>query len=291
MKKNTFEVPYNFEMDMIDFYKQNANHVRFLFLPPFKDDSPNTRTIIQSDTIVEGMSYMPSTREEYEKHLGVIKSASLKFVVLWQTPKVLTPEFLDYYVSLGACGFIVATDENAKIVKSYDSNLIVVCSIVQRLVQGISSHDFTYYDYVVLYYPFNRALDVFKKLKSLKNKLVIMPNTVCPTDCPAIHHWFPSKEHPFDENTCMVTKRMDRSSYIFPEHLYLFDEYVAGYKLQGREFPTKMLKHFCTDYFTRKSGDIATMSQEYMNMLRVEIDRIGLKSYYNVKTPEIIDTI
>lgn len=33
MNSKTFEVPYNFDVDMIEFYKQNANHVRFLFLP------------------------------------------------------------------------------------------------------------------------------------------------------------------------------------------------------------------------------------------------------------------
>lgn len=291
MKMKPFEVPYNFDMDMINFYKQNANHVRFLFLPPYKEDSINTRTIIQSDTALDGMCYMPTSRMEYEKHLRAIKAASLEFVVLWQTSKTLTEDFLDYYISLGACGFIVATDENARIIKNYDSQLIVVCSIVQRLLKDISKKNFVNYDYVVLYYPFNRSLNVFEKLKALKEKLVIMPNTVCPTECPAMHHWFPTKENPFDERNCLVIKRMDRSSYIFPEHLYLFDEYVSGYKLQGREFPTEMLKHFCEDYFARKSGDIATMSQEYMNILRADINRMGIMPYYNVKTPEIIDII
>ena len=46
----TFELPYNYDMDMIDFYQQNAKHARSLFLPPYKVDSSNTLTIIHSDT-------------------------------------------------------------------------------------------------------------------------------------------------------------------------------------------------------------------------------------------------
>lgn len=83
----TFELPYNYDMDMIDFYQQNAKHVRSLFLPPYKVDSSNTLTIIRSDTTIDDKRYMPTSREDYEKHLKAIRTAALEFVVLWQLPK------------------------------------------------------------------------------------------------------------------------------------------------------------------------------------------------------------
>lgn len=90
----------------------------------------------------------------------MIKERNLRFVVLWQDRKsVISNEVLDYYTKLGACGFIIANDENAKIIKTYDSNLLVISSIVQRLCKGISKKNFEYYDYCVLIYPFNRSLD------------------------------------------------------------------------------------------------------------------------------------
>lgn len=83
----TFELPYNYDMDMIDFYQQNAKHARSLFLPPYKVDSSNTLTIIRSDTTIDDKCYMPISREDYEKHLKAIRTAALEFVVLWQFPK------------------------------------------------------------------------------------------------------------------------------------------------------------------------------------------------------------
>jgi hypothetical protein len=55
------------------------------------------------------------------------------------SPKALTVEILDYYVSLGVCGLIVATDENAKNIKNYNISfqlyrrfVALVCQIVPR---------------------------------------------------------------------------------------------------------------------------------------------------------------
>ena len=81
---------------------------------------------------------MPNTREEYEYHLRRIKEAGLRFVILWQVYEHdLSIEMLDYYSGLETSGFIVANDKNAALIKQYNPQLLVICSIVQRTCYNI----------------------------------------------------------------------------------------------------------------------------------------------------------
>lgn len=243
---------------------------------------------------------MPQSREEYEHHIFKIVDAGLRYVVLWQLPNcIISTEMLDYYCRLFTSGFIIGNDRNARIIKEYGQNLLVVGSLVQRLCANVSKMDFRYYDYVLLYYPFNRSLDAIKRLPNIKDKIVIMPNTFCHIDCPSIHHWFPTQDRPFIlDRDCMVLKDNEgytkKCGFIFPEHLFLFDDYVGGYKLLGREYTTSFLKQVCEVYFKRKSAiDIVSslLGDEITNRLQDEMQRLTLEEYYNVKTNDIIGII
>ncbi|GEM_PF-909306 len=288
--KNKFEVPYNFDEEIIPYYKHYLPYVNFLFLPPYSEDLMNTRTYLQSNK--KNFSYMPQTREEYEYHLNLIKANKLRFVVLWQDRKnVISKEYLDYYTNLGACGFIIANDENAKIIKEYDSKLLVISSIVQRLCKGISTKNFDYYDYCVLFYPFTRSLNAIKKLSKLKDKLVLMPNTHCHTDCQGIQHWFIEDIRTFEfDKHCPAYNDSTKSTFIYPEHLYLFDNYIGGYKLQGREYPTDIIITNCEAYFNRITPKtlISPFLQEELQKLHKES---SLDDYYNFQTKNIISLI
>lgn len=290
-----FEVPYNFNESLIPFYKRYASHISYLFLPPYKDDLINTRTSIE--TRKKGRCYMPQSREEYEFHLNKIVEAGLRYVVLWQVKDcIITSELLKYYHDLNTTGFIIGDDRNAKVIKDYDSSLVVICSLVQRVCTDIRKKDFSNYDYVLLYYPFNRSLDALKELTEIRDKIVIMPNTLCHIDCPSIHHWFPSKERPFvQERDCLVLTDsegyINNCGFISPEHLCLFDDYVAGYKLQGREYTTDLLRYICELYFKRKSPQKllqALLGEDLANEMSEELFRRTPDNYYNVKTPDII---
>ena len=240
---------------------------------------------------------MPRSREEYETHLRKITAAGLRYVVLWQEyERNITKDILDYYCGLNASGFIVANDGNAAFIKNYDKNILVICSVVQRVCIDILRRDLSNYDYVILYYPFNRSLDALKLLSPVKEKIVIMPNTLCNINCPSIHHWFPTTERPFvAERDCwMNLNTVDKCGLIFPEHLYLFDNYVGGYKLQGREYSTQTIKYVCQYYFNRKGATEFVepffrkdMAEKIKKLVR---DMVPEK-YYNTKTPEIIDEI
>ena len=292
-----FEVPYNFSLALLPYYKRNMERINFLFLPPYREDSINTRSSIE--TAKRGRCYMPTTRAEYEHHLQSIVSSGLRYVVLWQSDNVISEQILNYYCNLGASGFIIANDCNAKIIKDFNPSLLVVASLVQRLCSGITQRDFHYYDYVLLYYPFNRSLEGLKRLSFIKDKLVLMPNTFCHVNCPSMHHWFPSKEKSFNpKRDCMALRDSDsyavHSGLISPDHLYLFDQYVSGYKLEGREYSTKVIKFLCDSYFNRNSGKemMETMlGNDIAKGIINEMDSMPLEDYYNRKTTDILDVL
>lgn len=286
--KKSFEVPYNFDKSLVKFYKKHTHCINFLYLPPYKDDSINTRSSIQTKT--KGHCYMPLSREEYEDHLSYIVSSGLRFVVLWQdSHSVISKENLVYYTGLGASGFIIANDANAKIIKEFSPSLLVICSLVQRLRHDIQKRDFTYYDFIVLYYNFNRSLDALKELGYIKDKIVLMPNTLCHIECPSMHHWFPSKTRPFDPHKDCWTRidTLDKCGFIFPEHLHLFDEYVGGYKIQGREYPTEAIKFLCHFYFEEEfyKDFITPFLREDMAAKLFDLAHgDSLERYYNIKS-------
>lgn len=290
-----FEVPYNFSYTLIKFYKRYSSFISYLFLPPYKDDSINTRTVIE--TKKKGRCYMPQSRDEYENHIHEILKAGLKCVVLWQElDNIITEKELGYYHDLGVSGFIIGNDANAKIIKNFDPNLIVIASLVQRISSNLLSRDFSKYDYVLLYYSFNRSLDALKQLSFMKHKIILMPNSLCNIDCPSIHHWFPTEVHPFvKRRDCMIITDKEhyisRCGFISPQHLYLFDDFVGGYKLQGREYSTELVEYICQVYFKRESpkellddllgNKLSSSLEDYMSSMNLE-------KYYNMRTKYII---
>ncbi|MGM9847655.1 MAG: hypothetical protein ACI31F_06860 [Muribaculaceae bacterium] len=286
LKIKKFEVPYNFDEEILPYYEKYSGFINFLFLPPYKDDTFNTRTYLQSK--MKGRSYMPQSREEYEYHMHLIKSGNLRFVVLWQDrDSVISKELLDYYTKLGACGFIIANDKNAKIIKEYNPNLLVISSIVQRLCKDIRKMDFTYYDYIVMFYPFTRSLNILKSFTNLRDKLIIMPNSLCHTDCPGVQHWFAKDVQSFDaEKLCPAYNDESQCTFIYPEHLNLFDDYVVGYKLQGREWRTDYIVTICESFFNRIT--LRTLLPDGKDKTLRDLQKsISLEEYYNLKTKEI----
>ena len=286
-----FEVPYNFDEKLIQYYQKNKSFINYLYLPPYKEDAANTRTDIQTD--IKGHCYMPQSRKEYETHLRKLTEAGLHFVVLWQVnDQDLSLDLLNYYCELHTSGFIVANDRNAEFIKKNKPKLIVICSVVQRICYNIMEKDLSNYDYVILYYPFNRALNALKHLAHLKEKLILMPNSLCDFYCPSIHHWFPTNERPFipSRDCSMTIDNMGRCSIIFPEHLYLFDNYVAGFKLQGREYPTDAIKYLCHFYFKRdKYEDFISpfLAEDMANRLKYLMSQTSIEEYYNSATSYI----
>jgi predicted AAA+ superfamily ATPase len=151
-----------------------------------------------------------------------------------------------------------------------------------------------YVDYLCksfLFYPFTRSLNAIKKLSKLKDKLVLMPNTHCHTDCQGIQHWFIEDIRTFEfDKHCPAYNDSTKSTFIYPEHLYLFDNYVGGYKLQGREYSTDTIITICEAYFNRVTLEtlLSPYLQEELEKLHKEY---SLDDYYNFQTKNTISLI
>lgn len=287
-----FEVPYNFSKTLLSFYIKNQLKISYLFVPPFYCDSINTRTSIETHR--KGSCYMPKTRKEYEEHLNNIIKGGLKFVVLWQNPYLtISNEMILYYKELGASGFIIGNNDSAKRIKERDANLFVICSLVQRVCSQAMSRDFKYYDKILLYYPYNRGINALKQLSFMKEKLILMPNTFCHVDCPSMHHWFPNSKDSFSQKKdCPAIADVTMSGFISPEDLYIFDDYVGGYKIQGREYTTDLIKYICSIYFERKSPIEllnTMMGKDLTNKMLCYKRTMQLEEYYNIKSNKIIE--
>lgn len=290
--KKLFEVPYNFSKKLLSYYERNKKHISYVFVPPYKDDSQNTRSSIETHR--KGSCYMPTTREEYEFHLQNITQSGLKFIVLWQVPDFIIPqEVIIYYKRLGTSGFIVGNDNSAKMIKNTNPSLVVICSLVQRVCSQAICRDFTYYDKVLLYYPYNRGINALKQLSFMKDKIVLMPNTFCHVDCPSMHHWFPKLDNSFTSRTdCPAIKDISMSGFISPQDLYLFDDYVSGYKIQGREYTTDFIIYTCSIYFKRASAIkllSAIWGEELTEKIQQHKQSTTLEEYYDIKSSEIIN--
>ena len=283
-----YEVPYNFDERIITFYRKNISYINYLYLPPFKDDSDNARTNVQSKKI--GHCYMPQTRAEYERHLQRITDAGLRFVVLWQIrDKEISKDILDYYCHNHASGFIVASDANAQIIKEYNNKLLVICSIVQKICSDVIKRDLSIYDYVILYYPFNRGLDALQQIRHLKDKLILMPNTLCHVDCPSVHHWFGSNG--VDVCCPINIDYIGKCGLILPHDITLFDKFVAGYKIQGREYSTEVIKYLCHFYFHRtKYSDFIDpfVGPELARRIKEVTNNTPPEQYYNTESSNLL---
>ena len=85
--KRQFEVPYNFSKQLIAFYAKHTADISYVFVPPYREDSLNTRSSIETHR--RGTCYMSKSRAEYESHLVCLTQAGLRFVVLWQLPQAV----------------------------------------------------------------------------------------------------------------------------------------------------------------------------------------------------------
>lgn len=257
MKK--FEIPFNFDIELLDFLDNNIdkNWIEFLFLSPFKEDSINARSHVENVT-VNGWTYkVPETRNEYTKIIEEIQKRGYRPAVLLQETRYFPMDKLDYYFKLGIRDFVVNNDQVALNIKNKDSSYNVVASITKTLsANDIAQNDYSMYDRIVLHFPFNRALDRLKELPQ-KYNYTILANSYCSYKCTvAKNHWYSTPEEAKKIN---CVKHDDKNSlvYIPPEYLYLFEPYVASFKLQGREYPSYKLANEIYYYYNRLHNPMA----------------------------------
>lgn len=259
-----FEIPYNFDKNLIDQIKKHKKNIDFVYIPCFMEDALDARRFIP-----DALKTYPKTRQEYIQHIKYIQDAELPIAVLLQdTKKDLSDDILNFYINdLKIKKFIINQDIIAKRIKEINKEIYTVASITKALsLQDIIDKQDFYseiYDGMVLFYPFNRAI---KKLKYLPKKFnyTILINDHCNYDCyNYMRHWFdPTFEH--DQYHCW--SNTEKSINIIPEILPVFDQYMYSYKLHGRDFPT---------------GRIVREFENFMSMPEIDLSVPENLEYYN----------
>lgn len=230
MSNRQFEVPFNHTEELLQFLEKNnkklLRYVKHILVAPYYLDYVSTR---------HKEAKKPLSRQDYERQVQRLQNAGYTISLLFNMPETVETTIIEYYIKLDISTFIVNNDELAKTLKQL--GLITIASITKRLqLNDIKNRDLSMYDYIVLDYTFNASLNRIKQLPPT-HKYILMVNTFCDYTCDFYTHW---RELPGWK--CPRVQNQDRNvTVIDPHHYDKFDDYISIYKLEGREYTTKMI--------------------------------------------------
>lgn len=242
---NTFEIPYNFDLNLINFLKildPDGETISCIYIPPFVKDY---QTILRGPEQAEELNSM--TREEYENHIQIIQEnfPGKMQLLLQKLDIIMNEDQIIYYQNLGFNNFCVANLEQAKIIKKINSNNIIVGSIAMNITLNdlVNNIQFkSYFDYFVLPFNFCKDLEQIKILP--KNyKYILLVNAYCNSQCKGTHHWNFLYKKEDKEIYCpgILYKnnlKWENTTRIRPMDLNIFIPYIHVFKLQDRGWPT-----------------------------------------------------
>ena len=249
-----FEIPYNFDKKLIDFLTiYTSISVHCIYLPPMEIDYSDSAK--RYTVRLEGRLGIPNTKEEYEEHIKYInKFFPNKIMLLLQSNrKIMNKLKLKYYISLGITKFCVGTIKQAKLIRQILPTAEITGSITMKiepeeLKKNIKIYR-KYFDNFVLWFPYNRDM---QKINALPEGFgyVMLINCGCSIICDGTHHWFENSyttEAKYWMRRC--PKELNPEKYgsyknvifIKPTHLYLFEDKITYWKLQGRESGTDII--------------------------------------------------
>ena len=253
-----FELPYNFNKDgqyfeCLNKYKNMFKYIKFIYLPCFFSGP------IQNTRLELTKNELPKTIEEWESHIERLKETGIDICILIQryaTIEMIEELIEKYDIHI----FTINDDELAKNLKSkYGDKIQLNLSITRVLTyDDILNTDLSMYDNIVLFFYFNRHLNLIKKLPTKYNYSLIV-NTHCLWNC-KMHdkHWFDGANFNGDLycNTLKIKNRqlcMKNVGYIRPEDLKFFERYLGSYKLEGREFSSQHIFSIFKTYLLKES--------------------------------------
>lgn len=256
-KFKKYELPYNFDKDLIKGYQMIGIPVSSIFciyVPPFYQDYKSILRGKPEDDIIPKLSY-----EVYLDHIQYINSIypNKLQLLLQRTDGTIMPSVLiKKYIGLGFKNFCVGSLEQAKIIKEIDSSLTVVGSIAmhityQNIIQNISEYQ-KYFNSFVLDFKYNKN---FLSIKLLPKNFsyILLVNSQCNIHCDGDHHWW-GKSNNFCPGIFGRDVDFYNSCVIRPMDLDLFDPYISVYKIQDRGWDTSMILREVILYSTNYKG-------------------------------------
>lgn len=248
-----FDLPYNFDINLINFYdiyfNKNINRqIHSIYLPPYLNDyitAKSNQKIHTTYNTLKIKNIIPTDDQEYQEHISYInKLLPDTLMLLLQQNELLMPyNILEKYLKLNIKKFCVGSLNQAKMIKEIDPSIEITGSITMKMMPNdlIEQNNILnqYFDNFVLWFPYNRNIKMIQQLPPNFNYILLL-NCTCSVNCQGTFHWFAAED---DIIKCpTVQEKNIQKQIIIPRNfLYLFNDYINIYKLQGREFPTKLI--------------------------------------------------
>ena len=236
-----FEIPYNFDKQLIDFLNIYKIDIHCIYLPPFRNHYITTRHFYRSL-----MGTFPLDLLEYEKHINNIIQNNFNPMLLLQRPdKLLPKELVRYYINIGIKTFCVGSIEQANIIKEVKDDVEIIGSIVMQINnEKLKQNNYHNFNGFVLFFPFNRNIQLIKELpKEYEYSLLV--NSGCNIFCDGVRHWTVNslEEETNIMNNCPRRKNnsIEHNIYIPNIDVQYFEPYINYIKLQGREYNTQKI--------------------------------------------------
>ena len=266
-----FEIPYNFDLTLIDFLNIYKINIHSIYLPPYQNHYITTRHFYRNL-----MGSFPLDLSDYEKHINYMIRYNLSPMLLLQRrDKILPQELIKYYTNIGIQKFCVGSIDQANIIKNVNPKAEIIGSITMQISkEKLENNNYSSFDGFVLFFPFNRNIKLIKELPN-QYTYSLLVNSGCNIFCDGLSHWSvnsKSEEENIMKN-CPRRKdnKIEHNIYIPNIDLQYFEPYIDYIKLQGREYPTNKI-----------IGDIVNYT--YFD----RIDQIPIKRNYD---PQILYNI
>lgn len=270
-----FEIPYNFDIKLIDFLKIYTNiDIHSIYCPPFPKDYKSAKLYY-----LNTYNLIPTTLQEYEYHIKYINKnfPNKLMLLLQQNDMLLSEKLLNYYIDLGFTKFCVGSIEQANIIKEKDINYEITGSITMKIDKNkLQTNNYYNFDNFVLWFPFNRNIKAIKQLPN-NFKYILLINCGCSIKCNGTLHWL-AKTPKEEANAVSYCPRIIDDNFttriVIPEYdLQLFEPYVNYFKLQGRDYATNQL-----------INDIVRYTNPINNLLERKLIRnYNINQIYNIK--------
>lgn len=248
-----FDLPYNFDFNLIDFYNiyfnKNINRqIHSIYLPPHLNDyitAKSNQKIHTTYNTLKIKNIIPIDNQEYKEHILYIDKLlpNTLMLLLQQNNLLMSYNVLEKYLKLNIKKFCVGSIDQAKMIKEIDPSIEITGSITMKMMPNdlIEQNSLLnqYFDNFVLWFPYNRNIKMIQQLP-LNFNYILLLNCTCSINCQGTSHWFATEN---DTIKCpSIQENNIQKQIIIPrDFLYLFNNYINIYKLQGREFPTKLI--------------------------------------------------
>lgn len=266
MKK--LHVPYNLDLKVLDLYQEWSNSIEDIYFPI----PPSIFTSARE------LNFPPDYNDHVQTILNFCKQYQIRSALLVNgnrddlTDQIFfqLTDYLNWIVPLGLDVIVVANPYLIHWIRNHWPKLSIrlsVLSLINTESEIASIMEYAPVEEICLPPEINRNLDMLKFLKQTypKIKFSVLASALCRGGCP-YYYWHQAaslSQVKYTQHTHnILTKELQyvsnhwtpsilQNPFILPSELNFYDQYIDGFKLEGRQYPTNSLKDMVAHYSLR----------------------------------------